>query len=247
MSASFSDKPPLKRWLSRLGVMLLLVVWLVIAGVVSAFVTQGIIWLLSQLLDMTQLTENAQTMLSGTVYYLVTAVIFITVPVILRHQQSDIRRILGLQRLLRWKDIGVALSGAVIYMIATVLAFWAIAALFPEIDLTQEQDIGIVRPFGVELLLVCMLLVVIGPFVEELLFRGYLYGMLRRIGIPFWLTTVVVSVLFGVAHGQWNVAINVAVLSVVMCAGREITGSLWPAFLIHALKNLLAFYLLFVS
>jgi membrane protease YdiL (CAAX protease family) len=54
-----------------------------------------------------------------------------------------------------------------------------------------------------------------------------------------------VSALFGLAHMQWNVAIDVFVLSMVACYLRELTGSIWAGIILHCLKNLIAFIALF--
>ena len=48
-------------------------------------------------------------------------------------------------------------------------------------------------------------------------------------------------------HGQWNVGINVFAMSIVLCVMREITGSIYSGILLHMLKNMLAFYLLYIA
>jgi membrane protease YdiL (CAAX protease family) len=58
---------------------------------------------------------------------------------------------------------------------------------------------------------------------------------------------VATSVLFGLIHGQWNVGVDVFVLSMVACSLREVTGSIWAGILLHMLKNALAFYIIFVN
>jgi membrane protease YdiL (CAAX protease family) len=96
-------------------------------------------------------------------------------------------------------------------------------------------------------------MVLLAPLAEELLFRGYLYGKLRKTA-PVWLSVLVASVAFGLAHLwvgsgplQWAVAIDTFVLSLMLCALREYTGAVWAGVLLHAIKNGLAFYLLFVN
>ena len=64
--------------------------------------------------------------------------------------------------------------------------------------------------------------------------------------MPVWLITVVVSGLFGYVHGQLNVGIDVAMLSVVLVALRHTTGTIWPGILIHMVKNTIAFLAMFV-
>ena len=79
------------------------------------------------------------------------------------------------------------------------------------------------------------------------MFRGMLYGGLRRSKMPWWGAAVIVSALFGLAHMQWNVAIDVFVLSMVACYLRELTGGIWAGFMLHMLKNGLAFFVLLSS
>jgi membrane protease YdiL (CAAX protease family) len=59
-------------------------------------------------------------------------------------------------------------------------------------------------------------------------------------------SSVVVSALFGLAHGQWNVAVDVFVMSMVACYLREYTGVIWPGIIIHMIKNFIGFYITFV-
>lgn len=59
-------------------------------------------------------------------------------------------------------------------------------------------------------------------------------------------SSLVVSMVFGILHGQWNVGVNVFALSLVMCLLREYTGSVWAGIVLHMTKNALAFYMLFV-
>ena len=51
---------------------------------------------------------------------------------------------------------------------------------------------------------------------------------------------------FGLVHGQWNVAIDTFVLSMVMIALYEKTKNLWACVFLHGLKNFVAFLALFV-
>jgi membrane protease YdiL (CAAX protease family) len=44
-----------------------------------------------------------------------------------------------------------------------------------------------------------------------------------------------------------NVALDVFILSIVMCGLREMTGSIWAGVVLHMMKNGLAFYLLFIN
>jgi membrane protease YdiL (CAAX protease family) len=119
--------------------------------------------------------------------------------------------------------------------------------VFPQVDLQQSQEIGFQNLSGYsQYLLAFITLVIVAPIAEEVLFRGYLYGKLRK-HAPIWLGALITSALFAVAHGQWNVAVDTFALSLVMCSLREITGSIWAGTLLHMMKNGLAFYFLFIN
>ena len=160
---------------------------------------------------------------------------------------------LGIDKWVTWADIGLSVGGLIIYFIlATILL--SIFSIFPWFDAEQAQSIGFsTNIYGFERMLVFIILVVVAPIVEELIFRGYLYGKMREkfSQITSELTAVIVSALlvsitFGIIHLQWNVGVNVFALSMVACALREYTGTIHAGILLHMIKNGLAFYLLFV-
>ena len=88
-------------------------------------------------------------------------------------------------------------------------------------------------------------LVVIAPVAEEVLFRGYLYGKLKKY-VPVWAAILITSALFGLIHGTWNVAVDTFALSIILCLLRESTGGIWASILLHMIKNGIAFYFLFI-
>lgn len=192
------------------------------------------------------LSENTLNSLGGVVMYGLMVAVVIGLPWLVLKRKSTWSE-LGLNRGLQWRDLAVALGGFGLFFIVAPLVLLLVQALTP-IDVEQAQDVGLTDLLGGgEMVLAFVLLVVAAPIIEEMIFRGYLYGKLRTRGVPVWLAVIVVSALFGAAHLQWNVAITTGVLSVFMCLGREITGSIWPGVMIHMMKNGLAFYLLFVA
>jgi membrane protease YdiL (CAAX protease family) len=142
------------------------------------------------------------------------------------------------------RRLGWALVAFPVYVLTSVVVS-EIFAMITRVDMTQAQNIGYVGSSGLGLVLVFVALVCLTPFTEELLFRGFLFNPFHR-AFGFWGGAVTVSLLFAVAHGQANVGIDVFVLSMFLCYLREKTGSLWPSILMHALKNLVAFIVLFI-
>lgn len=156
-------------------------------------------------------------------------------------------RLLGLQRLPKWSELGLAVVTVVVYLITSGLISLLVIKFVPGFDVEQTQETGFNFLSGrTQYILAFITLVGLAPLAEEVLFRGYLYGKLRFY-LPWWLTALLVSALFGAAHGQWNVAIDTFVLSMFLCGLREMFGSIWPAITVHMLKNGLAYYFLFVN
>lgn len=109
----------------------------------------------------------------------------------------------------------------------------------------EQQQIGFTDPNSFELVLAFIALVIVVPIAEELLFRGFIFKGIRK-GFNFIVTSLAVSVLFAVAHGQLNVGIDVFCLSLVLCYLREKTASLWPGIMLHGFKNAIAFGMIFI-
>jgi membrane protease YdiL (CAAX protease family) len=178
--------------------------------------------------------------------YVLTLALTLGGPWLLRRRLTS-KTDLGLSREPSWMDILLAPAGAVLYLFLSGLLVTLFSIGFPQIDLQQAQDVGFKNLSGnSQYLLAFITLVVVAPLAEEVLFRGYLYGKLRKHG-PIWLSALITSVLFGLAHGQWNVAIDTFALSLILCSLREVTGSIWAGTLLHMMKNGLAFYLLFIN
>lgn len=163
------------------------------------------------------------------------------------------REDLGLRGLPTWTDIGLAPVG---FIVSTLLALGLVAIFgnFSWFDAEQVQDVGFnVYIVGFDRLVAFVVLVLVAPVAEELIFRGWLYGKLRPAlsekmsDLASMLISIfLVSLLFGIIHLQWNVGVNVFALSVVLCGLREITGTIYSGILVHMIKNGLAFYLLYI-
>lgn len=163
------------------------------------------------------------------------------------HRMGDSnRRLVGMVRFPRPGDGAIALAGYVVYYLLALLAFMAVSLGLSQDTLNQAQDLGINAPRSLaEYAIVFVMLVVLPPIFEEILFRGYLFGTLRK-GVPTLIAAVVTSVLFGLAHGQLNLFIDTFILSLVLCYVRIKTGSIWASMALHATKNGVAFVALYI-
>ncbi len=184
-------------------------------------------------------------------YMLLTELVIIGMLVLFMKMAGETWQSIAVRRP-KWRHLLSMLAGALLYYGLYILVASVADALLP-IDFEQQQEIGFdtgVR--GIELGLVFLSLVVVAPLAEEILFRGYLYTRLRRafsvIG-----AALLVSVLFAAVHLQfetgkpllWAAALDTFVLSLVLVYLREKTGNIWAGVGVHALKNLVAFTVLF--
>lgn len=221
------------------------------AWVFLAFIlAQEIIILIVSLIKATGLLEsvNATTLntVAGAIIYALAIALVIGVPWLVRKHKTT-KEELGLQRAPTWRDIALVPAGIVAYVILTAIVTSVAMVLFTFVDFTQAQDTGFNRVMSSpELILAFISLVIVAPVAEEILFRGYLFGKLRKY-MPVWGAIVVSSLLFAAVHGQWNVGFDVFALAIVLCLLRIVSGSLWPSILLHMVKNGVAFYFLFIN
>jgi hypothetical protein len=83
---------------------------------------------------------------------------------------------------------------------------------------------------------ITLIVAVLGPLVEELFFRGALFGgMVRSRGVRP--TAIAVSACFVFAHMEINEALPLFLVALALAEVRAATGSLWPGFLLHGAFN----------
>lgn len=107
----------------------------------------------------------------------------------------------------------------------------------------QIQQIGSDTPLSLRLPLV-LIVATLGPFVEELLFRGVLLSALMQRCRTGW-AVVVSSLLFALVHlpglgWQWFALPDLILLACLLAWLRLRSASIWPAVLAHSCNNLLA-------
>lgn len=118
-------------------------------------------------------------------------------------------------------------------------------------EVTQDvKQIGGAASLALRLPL-ALVVVSVGPLVEELLFRGALLSaLLRRMGSGAAIATS--SLVFACVHLPdlgflWYAVPNLALLAVALAWLRLRSGSLWPAVVAHGVNNLLAVTVWFVA
>lgn len=240
---SDSEQPRQKhRWLLAIA----LPAWVFFGFFVSELVVSGLVWLLVMLdFPVRLVNQSVLSTVLAAVVYLMTLGIVVLVPVLARKRLISATDI-GINRWPSWGDIFITPAGFVVYLIISSVLILLATHVLPWFNPNQPQNTGFEHlALNYEYILAFITLVVVAPFAEEVLFRGYLFGKLRQY-VPIWAAILVTSLLFGAVHGAWDVAIDTFALSIVLCYLRETTGSIWASVLLHMAKNGLAFYLLFI-
>ena len=223
-----------------------LLIW--VAAVMIA-VQYAVIFGLYFLIGREQLTTPVWTTVAEALIYSIATFLIIWIPIKLLKKPRPTRTELGLKDLPTWADIGLAPAGLIIYLILAVVLV-AIFSNFSFFDANQAQELGYNLVNGFDRIVAFFALCIVAPIAEELVFRGWLYAKLRNIipgkRLSLILSVFLVSVLFGILHGQWNVGVNVFAMSIVLCALREVTGTIYSGILLHMLKNTIAFVLVYI-
>lgn len=160
---------------------------------------------------------------------------------------------IGLKRP-RWSDPAYGLLAVPAYFMFYLLTLGIVSHFVPGLNINQQQDIGFTDVHGsLQLVLTFASLVILPPLAEEIMVRGFLYSTLKK-GMPVIGATLLTSAMFAAAHlpeggaagPLYIAALDTFVLSLVLIYLREKTGSLWASITLHAMKNGIAFTVLFV-
>ena len=242
-------KAPRGPWYTsrRLWMTIGLPIWVFLGFMLSQALLIAIIEITKALgISYVGLGEAAFSTIVGAAIYALTLLIVVGVPWLVKKSRTTKTEI-GLQRAPSWFDIGIAPVAFITYLIISAAVMAVAMSTLTFIDFQQAQDTGFTQISAqYETILAFLTLVVIAPIAEEIVFRGYLLGKLRKYA-PLWISILITSLLFALVHFAWNVGIDVFVLSIVLCLLRVWSKSLWAPILVHMIKNGVAFYFLFIN
>ena len=210
------------------GLGALLVLGLIEAGIVAAFDPD---------LDSLAATLTIQTLLAATM-------IGVAVVAVSARTRVESPGLLGLRRP----------RGAFLKATGAAYGAYFVAALVIAATIQPEQE-DITRQLGADegvfgSLAAGFLIVVAAPLSEEVFFRGFMFGSLRRM-LPFAVAAVIPSAIWGVFHytgpESWGVVLQLTIFGLALSWLYERTGSLWPPIALHVFNNALAFAILMSS
>lgn len=149
----------------------------------------------------------------------------------------------------RWKStlIGAGIgTGLFLTLQALALGVNAIAPEGGGIE-SSETSLLLGSATGIELYLILLVIVpIIVPFVEELFFRGYIFGFLKDSRAPLWSAFLVSSIYFAILHaqgfssfGDFFIIAWTGVIALVHAFLVHKYDSIWPAVFSHIFYNLI--------
>ncbi|MBF1183751.1 MAG: CPBP family intramembrane metalloprotease [[Eubacterium] sulci] len=81
---------------------------------------------------------------------------------------------------------------------------------------------------------------IVGPIVEEIMFRGLIYRSLEKAIETPWIPIVISGVMFGVWHGSFIQGVYTAILGIILAYYYKKTRSLFLVIMVHIINNFLS-------
>jgi membrane protease YdiL (CAAX protease family) len=125
-------------------------------------------------------------------------------------------------------------------LLLSTLCGYIIAHFFPD-QLAQDDDIFTYLLSSPMANLLIFTAVFLGPFSEEVMFRGYLLPAFAKTRLGISGATLLTSATWSLTHYQytWPGIFSVFVTGIVLSILRIKVGSVWPCILLHGLINLI--------
>ena len=167
-----------------------------------------------------------------------------------------------------WRYLGANLSAlarhlnrSCISLFAGLIAFYGLNELIYRVSASlldshvNLNDVTITAQAGIAPHMMAVILILLAPFVEEVLFRGLIFGSLRENSRV--VAYVISALLFAFGHvlRQLTLGLDLGALTLIfqyLAPGLvfawvyERAGNIWPSVLLHALVNALAFFVVMV-
>ncbi len=137
------------------------------------------------------------------------------------------------------KIIGISLT---YYFLAWPIIFlWAKIIEFLKLDNFNDSNYSkmVVEALNNNYFLIFFLAVILGPICEEIIFRGYLFKIIK-IRLNNFYAIILNSFFFGIIHLELSAIIPAVILGISLSLIRLKTNNLIPSTIIHSLHNLFA-------
>jgi len=139
-----------------------------------------------------------------------------------------------------WRDVGIGLAfgfGGLLITVPASILYVAIAGQDSTSAVGEVFDD--VRAGPLLAVTVLLIVVVVAPVCEEIVYRGLLWGGVERLGAGRWGALGVTTVLFALAHFEFERTPLLLVVALPIAFARLYTNRLPASIVAHAVNNLL--------
>jgi hypothetical protein len=171
-------------------------------------------------------------------YILVSGVTLAVIWYRVRPRATRPLQVLGVRAKETLRLVGTGLSGYAAFLTALLAIGALIGWLFGDampLAQTTEEIIGSAQS-PAEIAIYFVLVCVLAPIFEETIFRGYVYGGLRRIMSPR-SAIIVGAAAFAAVHLNAEAFLVIGLIGAMLCFLYERTRSLIPGMIAHGLHN----------
>ncbi|MFB9386784.1 lysostaphin resistance A-like protein [Pseudonocardia petroleophila] len=139
-----------------------------------------------------------------------------------------------------WRDLEIGLAFGVAGLALTLVATAVFVAMAgPDVTSAVGDLFGGRRAEPAAAVLILLIVVLVAPVCEEILYRGLLWGALEKLGAGRWVAFGLVTVIFSLAHFEITRMPLLLVISIPLGLARLYTGRLLASIVAHQVNNLL--------
>jgi membrane protease YdiL (CAAX protease family) len=152
----------------------------------------------------------------------------------------DPAQLFGVRRLSVWQTLGAGVLGLllllpVVLVVSAGYTGW-LQARWPDLEPQETVKLFLESDGLATKWIMAGAAVIVAPLVEETVFRGFVYGVLKRYS-DTWFAALMSSAMFALAHFHLGSALPLFVLAMGFTLAYERTGSLLVPMVMHALFN----------
>jgi uncharacterized protein len=139
-----------------------------------------------------------------------------------------------------WHDVGVGLAfglgGLALTIPAAVL--YSVLVGLDDVGSAIGDIFAGLRASPVEAVAVVLIVALLAPLCEEIVYRGLLWGAVERLRVPRWVPLVVTTLLFALVHFEFTRTPLLLVVALPIAFARLYTGRLLASIVAHQVNNL---------
>ncbi|NLZ33824.1 MAG: CPBP family intramembrane metalloprotease [Clostridiales bacterium] len=232
-------KEKFKSFFAAIGYLLLvLVIQVVVSGIAGMVI--GFIYAATSLSSGSEVDilgiENYIGSSMSIIFILNNIITAVTILIIYRVRKKNIKEELQFIKSNNLNMIIAIILGLSIWLFDSgVLSIIQEAGLLAEHFATMEETLSPITQGNMFIVIISV--GIIGPFVEELIFRGLIYKTLIKKFSVLW-TIIIQAILFGLFHFNLIQSAYATLMGILLGYAVYKTKSIWPAVLMHIVNNL---------